>query len=287
MGIPQKYLRRMATEAPELLARNVNHWFAHKPERRMIRTLGADARAFLSDTYRPLDNYDLLGAVVPRLGEAGCEIKSSEVTERRLYIQAVTPRLTEEVKVGDVVQAGVVISNSEVGCGAINVEEFIWRLSCANGLVLGSAIRRCHLGRSGEVDDSTYELLSSQTRQLDDKAFWAKVNDVVAAVLSGERFLQNVGKLRQAATQPLGSPLAVVEVAAERLGLADEEKDAVLRHLVNGGDLTQWGLMNAVTRTAQDVAEYDRGIELERMGGRVLELPASDWTNHLLSRVGE
>jgi len=30
-----------------------------KPERRMVRTLDGSTRAFLSDRYRPLDNFDL------------------------------------------------------------------------------------------------------------------------------------------------------------------------------------------------------------------------------------
>jgi hypothetical protein len=34
---------------------------------------------------------------------------------------------------------------------------------------------------------------------------------------------------------------------------------------------------NAVTRTAEDAADYDRATELEAAGGRVIELPAADW----------
>jgi hypothetical protein len=36
-------------------------------------------------------------------------------------------------------------------------------------------------------------------------------------------------------------------------------------------------LANAVTRTAEDAADYDRATALEAAGGRVLELPAADW----------
>lgn len=44
--------------------------------------------------------------------------------------------------------------------------------------------------------------------------------------------------------------MKVVGATARRLGLTDGEKDSVLRHLVRGGDLSAWGLANAVTRTA-------------------------------------
>ncbi len=49
----------------------------------------------------------------------------------------------------------------------------------------------------------------------------------------------------------------------------------MLRHLATGGDFTRFGLLNAVTRTAEDAESYDRAIELERVGGEILEMPRS------------
>ncbi len=71
LDIPAKYYQRMREKAPELLAANVNGWFQQKPERRMVRTLDGQMRAFLSDRYRRLDNYDLAAAVLPVLKEMG------------------------------------------------------------------------------------------------------------------------------------------------------------------------------------------------------------------------
>jgi hypothetical protein len=59
--------------------------------------------------------------------------------------------------------------------------------------------------------------------------------------------------------------------------VTEGETSSVLRHLIRGGDLSAWGLANAVTRTAEDVADYDRATELEAAGGRVIELSPSDW----------
>ncbi len=46
LDIPAKYYSRMREKAPELLAANVNGWFQQKPERRMVRTLDGQMRAF-------------------------------------------------------------------------------------------------------------------------------------------------------------------------------------------------------------------------------------------------
>jgi hypothetical protein len=79
----------MQAEAPELLARNVNHWFAAKPAQRMVRTLDGGARAFLSSRYARIDNLEVAETVLPVLGQmadrhGGMEIVSTEVTEHRL-----------------------------------------------------------------------------------------------------------------------------------------------------------------------------------------------------------
>ena len=47
---------------------------------------------------------------------------SAEITERKFYLKAITPCLQAELKPGNVVQAGVVICNSEVGHGTLKSE---------------------------------------------------------------------------------------------------------------------------------------------------------------------
>jgi len=129
LDIPARYYNRMKSTAPQLLAANVNEWFHSKPERRMVRTLDGSARAFLSDRYRRLDNAELAEAVLPVLSEMGegIQIVSSELTEKRMYIKAINRRLELEVKKGDVVQAGITITNSEVGLGSLRVEPLIYQ----------------------------------------------------------------------------------------------------------------------------------------------------------------
>ena len=65
LKIPATYYDRMRTENPSLLTENVNSWLFKEPARRMIRTLDGTARAFLSDRYRRIDNYEVAQAVSP------------------------------------------------------------------------------------------------------------------------------------------------------------------------------------------------------------------------------
>lgn len=280
LGIPKSYYDRMRSEAPYLLAHNVNHWLASGGEQRMVRTLDGQARALLSNRYRPLDDDQLAEAVLPALANAGCSVESAEVTDRRMYIKAVSPRLTFEVRKGDIVQAGLVISNSEVGMGGVRVEPLVYRLACLNGMIVQDhSLRKYHVGRGfGGDDEGAQELYRDETREADDKAFFLKVRDTVVGSLQRDVFERVARSLTQAASDNIsGDPVKVVEAAQKRLGLNEQERGGVLSHLIRGGDLTRYGLLNAVTRYSQDAADYDRATDLERLGGVVLELPQRDW----------
>lgn len=279
LEIPKPYYRRIQA-VPELYQRNVNHWLQTQPKR-LVRTLDGEARAFLSDRYRPLDNYDLAQAVLPRIQETDCRIESCEITDRRLYIKAVSNRITANVRVGDTVQAGLIISNSEIGEGSLRVEPLVFRLVCLNGAIVNDmAMKRHHVGQNGYgALDGAIEYYRTETKIADDRAFWMKVQDTVTATLNEITFAKIVQRL-QAATEnalPAASVEVVIEEVSKRFSFVQTERENVLAHLIAGGDLSQYGLLNAITRTAQDVDDYDRATELERAGGTILELPRTDW----------
>lgn len=283
LGIPKPYYDRMRTSDTSLLDRNVNHWLTEEGERRhMIRTLDGMARALVSDRYQRIENEDIAEVALPILAEEGGEnmrIASCELTERRMYIKAVFPKLQGEVKRGDAVQAGVLISNSEVGSGAVVIAPMIYRLVCTNGMISGDALRRNHVGRKANESDEVYEMLSDETREADDRALLLKVRDVVRACTDTAKFESTVERLRAAAEdRRMENPVKAVEVLAKRERLSTNETGGILRHLVEGGDLSRYGMLNAVTRFSQDVEDYDRATELEALGGKVLSLPKTDWS---------
>jgi len=271
----------MRTEQPELLDRNVNAWLEReKDERQLLRTLDGKVRAVLSERYRRLDNYDLLEQVLPTLQHLPeARLESAELTETRLYLKVITPRIAFEVAPGDVVQAGVVVSNSEVGCGMLSVQPLAFRLVCSNGLIVSDRmLRKTHVGRALDSEPPSGIVFKDDTLQADDRAFFLRVRDVVEVAVS-ESTLRLVGeKLRRTREIPLdGDPVKAVEVLGQRHGLNETERAGVLRSLIEGGELSGYGLVNAVTHFSQQVADYDRASELEALGGRLVECPASDW----------
>lgn len=291
--IPKTYFDRIHQENPSLLTDNINHGLEKvakdsrktgKPDSRMVRTLDGNVRGLLSSRYRILDGSDMLEAVLPTMLEKKMQIISSEVTDRRLYLKAILPTLLAEVKKGDVVRYGLLVSTSDVGAGSVRVEPYFDRLSCLNGMISTTSMRKFHIGKN-QAEEDIRELLSDKTRELSDAAFWLSVTDVVLGSLKSENFEKQVDRLRVAANEEIKNfdlP-RVVELTMRVTGISgDGKKNSIIAALASGNQgagLSRWGLINSFTAAAKsDEFTYEESIELERAGGQILELPKSQWS---------
>ena len=284
LGIPAKYYDTMQAQKPGLLAENVNAWFSDRDQPFMVRTMdygnGYTARALLSERYRRIDNLEIASAVLPLFaGNDKFDMASTEVTDSRLYLKVVNKRLEMEVVPGDIVQAGVVISNSEVGLGAVSVKPLVYRLVCSNGAIVDSfGERKTHVGRAAKAIEESFDIYSDETLEAEDRAFILRLKDATMAAIEESRFAQIVDKLKESVGVPItGRVQDVVELTGRTYGLNQTEQDGILNYLIQGGDLSLYGLSNAVTRASQDVESYDRATELENIGWKVATMPAAQW----------
>lgn len=145
---------------------------------------------------------------------------------------------------GDIVQAGVIISNSEVGLGSVNIQPLVYRLVCKNGMVVNdAATRRNHVGRINSADEN-FLLYSAETLAADDHAFMLKIQDTVRAAVDEANFSRVVGMMQEAAAVKMNTANVpeVVRLASRDFGITDEEHPGVLQHLIEGKDLTLYGL---------------------------------------------
>ena len=280
LKIPSKYYDRMREEHPELLRMNVNEWFGRTPSSRMLRTMDNTARAFLSDRYRRIDNNDVAQTVLPIIGRMpGASVESCELTERKMYIKVVDPRIQGEVVPGDAVQAGVIITNSEVGHGSVSVHPLLFRLICSNGMIAADGgLRKTHVGRLNE-SGADYEIYRDETIEADDRAFLMKLEDTVNAAVNEVQFRKHIDKLRETLgvkIAPVEAP-QIVELTAKEFNITQDEGKGILGHLIEGGELSLYGLGNAVTRHAKDVESYDRSTELERIGFNIVTMAPHMW----------
>lgn len=101
---------------------------------------------------------------------------------------------------------------------------------------------------------------------------------MIGHVLSDDHFGQQVAKMRGLTEGKIeGSVEAAVKVLSQKLGATETEGQGILRSLIEGADLSRWGVLNAVTHQAHTIESYDRAYDFESMGGKLLDLPANDW----------
>lgn len=292
LGVPAKFADRLMDKHPDLLVHNLNTLLHRAPSTQLVRTLDGHMRAFLSNSYRPIDNFEYANAVLEVASKFPVTIESCEVTESRLYLKVVRTDMEKLVGFKPGWQMGkdhnffnrlrpaAVFSNSEIGAGSLWFRPGVYTKECTNLAVMqDDSFQKVHLGRKGSAgEEGLWEVLSDQTKALADAALWSQVKDLTAAALGGTLFEKHVAMLENAVDRKIeGDPMKTVEVFADKYQLNETEQGGLMRHLIEGGVLSQYGLHSAVTRLSQDVQDYDRASELECLGGRVIELQKSEW----------
>jgi len=278
LGIPKRYYDDIAA-VPGLRTINVNELSRHQGKTSFVRTLDKNVRAVLSDRYKPLDNFPILTeSILPVVSEFdGLKMLSNCLTEKRMYLQFVLPSLVAEVKPGDLVYYGVTITNSEVGLASLNIEELLYRLVCSNGAIGQSIIRKYHSGRRISTEGN-YDIYSEETVLADAKAYQLQIRDILKHAMT-ETFLKKaIEPWKEAAGIKIEKPIETVQNVTKYFNnvIQDKESEIILQRLSVSGDMTKFGLANAVTNFAQEV-NPDRAYELEKTGQKIIELSPSDW----------
>ena len=278
IGLSKKYLDKMSDGHGSILQDNINYWFRNTPKQQMIRTIDGTARAFLSDKYKRVDNDDIAKAVLPILLDKKYDVKSCAITDTKMYIKASLPSLQREVTVGDVVESGVIISNSEVGHGSVDVSPFIYRLVCDNGMKVNDArLNSRHLTSSQATQDGVYEILSDEAKELDSRALISKVRDVVASTSNEVRFMEQVQAMTDASNIKIKRPKKVIEILENKFSLTKDEGENILENLMHNDtgnkEPNVWATVNSITKLGNTMEDYDRGTEMQRIGGVLLTMP--------------
>lgn len=300
-GIPSRYYEKLERENPQLLCECVANGMVKNERTLMVRTHAAtkgflqqDVTAILSDCYRRLDNVELLPAIEAAQLPENIKFVSCGATDSRTYIKMVFPSIQQEVRrVGDVVQLGLSISNSEVGRGALQVETLLYELSCTNGAVFarsGLSTRRTHFGtRKGREDvrlcelppiipfdltrDELTELGAAGALQSDAQFWHDNVTARINVIAQQSTLAQIVAKARDAqAARVDNNPIAAWKAFGELFGMRASEVDKARELFIAGGNYTLWGMSRAITEMCQAVESYERATELERVGADCIQM---------------
>ena len=267
LGIPVPYFLRCPSPLQDA---QFNHWawqsgeepdedeYGGKPggpRPWLLRCKAQTVRAVLSDRYRPLDNAELVGTLVPIL-EDRFEVRGIALTPESFHLRLVDPRLAREVLPNDRLMVGIHVANSEVGRRSITVDALVWRLVCLNGMV--RLVRGKSLLRQRHV---------SWDRPRFTDALRVAVSD---AAMAGAGLID---RLQAATREPVPDVEGVVRAIARQASLSQAVEEKVLTALRATTPPQQervYGLVQALTFTAQSLPPDDR-YDLEVTAGRLLD----------------
>lgn len=258
LEIPVKYYTRMEAEAPELLTENVNTWLKREEKEVFVRGLGDSVRAFLSDRYRVIDHLDVLLCALNELQAYEAQIVECYLSETEMNVKVRSNQLRDFVRhKDDLILGGLLLTNSETGHRALRVEPRTFRVKCTNGMVMEEFLtRQVHLGNgSDEFDEMVYLSIRRSIREL------------------FGRFGEIVQILRETTEIKITNPQRVIHNVVEHYRLSEEQKENILIAFGAEPEEDQYGIANAVTRAAQREETWERSLELERIGGKVIALP--------------
>lgn len=278
MGIPTKYLRNLATGAEwerQLAAYLLNeHSGWTQRSRVLVRSVGTEVRAILSDSYRRLNSVEIITAFVEEASRQGAVIADAFMSDTKVWAETILPQpfTVPTKKNGEVVIfAGARFSTSDYGDGAVDMRTFLLNGACTNGMVRESVMKQVHLG--SKLPDNL--ALSEETYALDTRTTVSAVRDLTAGLYSKDTIMQRAIEIQGASEIDVdfdhelkalvrnGSLLKQEKSEVEKVLMRNDPNDGVQ------GGATLWKLTQAITAHAREL-EPQRSRELHEISGALL-----------------
>lgn len=224
-----------------------------------------DIRAALTGRRRKvsrnaIDNLELLNHVVDSLRELPWRFYVDHCHEEncQLHLAVMAVDLGRNLDVGDKLNAGFFLQNSESAeCETLACSR-IYRVACENGALL-----ECEKAQSFTISAGTAPPADWQL----------KIGQVVDRSFSGDGVDVDLARFRVTTQEMIVTPYEFLcHLSAQGL-ITDDEQSEIQAAFSDAADFTMYGLINAVTQTAHSLRANDRwarAFQIERLGGEIL-----------------
>ena len=275
LNVPSGFAKRMAQGEEWMtsaIGRLLNSMIENGEDSNMlVRTVGDQTRAFLSDRYRRMNMVPvftsfvqqarMVGAI-PYAGHCG-ELKSSLEMIIPKVIEIITPRNGTAHMV-----FGLHISSSDFGTAALAVKSFSIQAICTNGMIGQNFMRQVHLGRQLQQGDFSF---SEATHELDTRTVSSAISDIVGSALSETSINAQVNRMMELSEKVINPEREIKRLP--QLGMTKEEAKAVEEIFGRSnpedgvtGESTMFKLQQAISSHARTLGN-DRGREVQEIAG--------------------
>jgi len=199
----------------------------------------------------PLTSRDILSIFTDQITAAGGSVSDTFHHGGRLFARSVLPHV-REVQPRDKVQGGAALRATEED---VWVHPYVFRQVCRNGAIMAHALESEHIEHldwlPGEVAES-------------------RLCEAVGACCAEEAFDTAAAGMQSAREAPIDLALNLLPLLSHAAQHVPEFiLQMVFPRLMEEGDETRFGLMNAVTSVARDTEDPQVRWRLEELGGAI------------------
>jgi len=251
IDVPYAFLGRCPANLQYLV---MNYFIQHGgyDKEVMLRTVHeSQLRAIMSQRYTPFDDEKLFPLIEPWVKDT--EVEWYSFDDYSTHVRLTLPETEAEIKVGDAVQKGIHITNSEVGVRSVTIQAVVIRLVCKNGLLSTSKKSRSHVGDPQRLEEHVKYMVEETV--LDTDALLAKY--------------------KQSLSVAIDNPTEALKQITEREGLSQSEFSQLLNSYLQEPYPSLFGICNALTQTAQSYPA-ERRWEMENIAGKLLDTGCSN-----------
>jgi hypothetical protein len=301
-GVPTRFLRRVWDANPKRMSEFLTGLMHDDPKRRLVRVLYDQVRAFLSQSYKCIDNLDIAEQALKVAMEHRAIPIEASISDSHMRLRFVSREIGEELQrhrtqaeaegknwfpgglgsqdalrkvaaqswgelPGDTIHPALGFKNSETGHGGCDLDGGILLGACFNLAWVRQMVHEVHLGERLEEG-----LFTAGTARKHADLIYSKINDASEAYFTEEHFKRIVANYEETQANVLRAPSVAVKVAVSACdSLNESDMDNLLSYFCEQpGSLSEFNLGQGISRMAQDL-DPDRASEVEWFANRVCE----------------
>lgn len=281
LKIPGTYLTGLlyGVEWQKTLAYNIlnthNGWTDRNKV--LVRVVGNEVRAFLTDQYRRLDSRLIIDNYLDEVFKNGAVLSDGFIDNTRVMIESILPypiELHTDLNGIIMLAFGTRYSTSDYGDGASDLRSFIMQGICLNGMVRQSVLRTIHLG--SKLPDNL--ALSQKTYELDSQTTASAIRDLTKNLFSTDIIKTRILEVKAASNTPADSS-NVLKTLYNTGKLMKGESEEIGKLLMqnnpdNGlqGESTIWKITQGITAYANsDKVGERRRMEIQELAGAMFD----------------
>lgn len=287
VNVPIRYVNKQSAAGnKDVMWKHLQDLLNASDKKVMLRTLDSQVRAVMSSSYKIIDSYDVLTKTMELIGQHEADVMEVKVFDDSFQLTACKSDMCEKLadyfdnagahtwfrEGGDPQFPLLSISNNESGDGGLHVKFGFFASVCNNSAMLReSVVELRHVGSDMATRVAESLVLSASTRNAIAAADILKIGDAVAACFTKEKFQELVRVMARAKTDAIDE--SKVEAACKAVvvagGLPRDTLTLMMEKLMNGRDMSRYGLAQATTELAHKASD-GLAFKLEAAGGELL-----------------